>query len=641
MDNLLPEFTAIKANEPSSTQTLAQFSVTLARTQIHTPPSNPISSTGVGVISDLLLWKDAERLQLDDNRLIGSDPVPFEKRPEVHDPMKGQPMPYADEARDSPPVNEANRGSPLKVQTTRVYKVPPPESPKGDGIHPNTANVCFIHTVTDSPSPETEDAGSVQITSDPDRFYGPYDMFLKSGSSSISHGEISKGGKFNFSTNGTKAEGDMKAGVTFSLVKDDFTKGHFDMAMQTGLFGTRKEQQPSEGAGEGQIEISAEVTKEEFDLRGEEFVGEEPKYMGGEFVVAFQKGTLGMELEEVEGCVKVRQIVEGGQASSIPHLKVGTIVVGVEGFPITSLDDLNQVFEALEEVNPEAERRLHFLGSIEEGSAAPETTTPPPESEPEQEPAQEEFFLTGTGHEEDELLAARQTANTNNTNYTAQTPVPPPPLPPLPLSLQASVDDTKPITIYFQNKHASMALRVCWIDYSGELVPRKELHPGESYMERSFSSHPWVCTAVEFEASELKDDSSNAAAQGMGMFTKQDTQDNVAPEVSPAIVMRLGDVAASALKSYTTLWDPSARSMSFMPQTKISAGRVRPSMAPENAKSGAARVAFARAQVVQQLRDARLDPLGAEENGLGAGTPNLVFMLFGNSQPDYRSVFAA
>ena len=128
---------------------------------------------------------------------------------------------------------------------------------------------------------------------------------------------------------------------------------------------------------------------------------------------------------------------------------------------------------------------------------------------------------------------------------------------------------------------------------------------------------------------------------GMGEFTK-DTGDrkNVAPDEAPAVIIRLGDVAASALKSYTTLWDPTSRSMSFMPQSKISAGRVRASLAPENARSAAARVAFARAQVVQQLRDARMDPLGAEqEPGLGAGTPNLVFMLIGNSVSEARSIF--
>ena len=115
-----------------------------------------------------------------------------------------------------------------------------------------------------------------------------------------------------------------------------------------------------------------------------------------------------------------------------------------------------------------------------------------------------------------------------------------------------------------------------------------------------------------------------------------------APEVSPALVMRLGDTATNALRSYNVLWDPSAKSMSFMPQTKISAGRIRASIAPENARSAAARVAFARAQVIQQLRDARMDPLAnVAEGGLGAGSPTLSVVLFGNSTATYRSVFAS
>lgn len=38
--------------------------------------------------------------------------------------------------------------------------------------------------------------------------------------------------------------------------------------------------------------------------------------MGGEFVVAFTNEPLGMELEEVEGCVKVRNIVDRGQGEN-------------------------------------------------------------------------------------------------------------------------------------------------------------------------------------------------------------------------------------------------------------------------------------------------------------------------------------
>ena len=77
----------------------------------------------------------------------------------------------------------------------------------------------------------------------------------------------------------------------------------------------------------------------------------EPTFMGGEFVVSFLPGPLGMELEEFEGCLKVVQIVKGGQASYLDQIRVGTIVVGAEGFPITTLEDLNQVLEALAEVS--------------------------------------------------------------------------------------------------------------------------------------------------------------------------------------------------------------------------------------------------------------------------------------------------
>ena len=82
-----------------------------------------------------------------------------------------------------------------------------------------------------------------------------------------------------------------------------------------------------------------------------------------------------------------------------------------------------------------------------------------------------------------------------------------------------------------------------------------------------------------------------------------ENQIKTAPSVSPAMVVRLGDIAASSIKSYTALWDPSLRSVSFMPQSKISAGRVRPWFTPQNATTASSRVAFARAQVIQQLLD--------------------------------------
>ncbi|GMH53449.1 hypothetical protein TrRE_jg6704, partial [Triparma retinervis] len=287
--------------------------------------------------------------------------------------------------------------------------------------------------------------------------------------------------------------------------------------------------------------------------------------------------------------------MEGGQASRVEQIKENTVVVGVEGFPVTTLDDLYQVMEALVEVDDKAIRRLHFFN--QEEAAWPEKSEEEEENEEEEEEEEpKEFFVTGGGQEQEifedgeDLLAAKVTANTALTAESI--PEPPPPVPELPLAMGMSMDDTKPATIYFQNKHSSMGLRVSWIDYSGELVPRKELHPGESYMERTFSTHPWVCTAVEWVEGKAQDRSN--MQDGMGTFlNNNEISGRQAKEVSSALVMRLGDSATSALRSYNVLWDPSAKSMSFMPQTKISAGRIRASLAPENARSSVARVAFA------------------------------------------------
>jgi len=150
----------------------------------------------------------------------------------------------------------------------------------------------------------------------------------------------------------------------------------------------------------------------------------------------------------------------------------------------------------------------------------------------------------------------------------------------------------------------------------------------------SFSSHPWICTAVDYVDDTTENENSSSKTPSLNSIMKvnmaAENQIKNAPSVSPAMVVRLGDIAASSIKSYTALWDPSLRSVSFMPQSKISAGRVRPWFTPQNATTASSRVAFARAQVIQQLRDARMDPLEQFSNGLGAGSPNLNIILFGN-----------
>ena len=227
MENLLPPFTAISADEPASTQSLAQFDVTLSRLDLSAPPKVPAkASTGAGVVKDLLDWSDAARLELDDNRLVSAIPVVFERRPVLHDSLKGAKPPYEGEEA-SPPVNKSNRGSPLKATSARVFKELKPESPRGDGVYATSANLCFIHGAEQEPQQEEEPETAATITRDPDRFYGAYDMFLKSGSSSIEHNEVAKGSRFNFATNGKKKQSndDMKAGVTFSLIKVSHLRG--------------------------------------------------------------------------------------------------------------------------------------------------------------------------------------------------------------------------------------------------------------------------------------------------------------------------------------------------------------------------------------------------------------------------------
>lgn len=74
-------------------------------------------------------------------------------------------------------------------------------------------------------------------------------------------------------TNGKKqqTDTDLKSGITFSLIKDDFTKKHFDLALHTGLFGTAKPQSPEPEEPEEKavnITMSGNVEVENIDLVG-------------------------------------------------------------------------------------------------------------------------------------------------------------------------------------------------------------------------------------------------------------------------------------------------------------------------------------------------------------------------------------
>eukprot|EP00957_Ditylum_brightwellii_P030729 2328633-Ditylum_brightwellii.AAC.1 len=58
-------------------------------------------------------------------------------------------------------------------------------------------------------------------------------------------------------------------------------------------------------------------------------------------------------------------------------------------------------------------------------------------------------------------------------------------------SFGRSTDDDNQIILKFHNAHNAFELRVIWVDYDGEMVVRRHLKPGESYMEKSFGTHPW------------------------------------------------------------------------------------------------------------------------------------------------------
>ena len=46
--------------------------------------------------------------------------------------------------------------------------------------------------------------------------------------------------------------------------------------------------------------------------------------------------------------------------------------------------------------------------------------------------------------------------------------------------------------IRFCNSDMSHSMETYWVDYDGQLVVRRVLGPGESYLESSWATHPWV-----------------------------------------------------------------------------------------------------------------------------------------------------
>jgi hypothetical protein len=655
MDNLLPEF-GIPIHEPSSTQTLAHFDVPSSLAPPSTPPKG-IRSNGLDVVADLLHYAQAGRVSNNPNRLATCTAEVNTKVPVVLDTCAVENGPYYGKEEEIA-INDKNRGEFEPGASRRVTRTAAAsKQAKEEGVRVTFVNSC------------AEDEEGAEETSDMDNF-GTYDLFLKAGSRLLNY-EVPPMTNLSFNSSGQRYQGHidditdsagtlMTQGVTFTLLRDDFTNIHFNAAMGATAVGppafeadaaADNIESPSKTI---QFDASASVTQLDIDLAPTHnhdepieplpFTTEEISSGGREFMATFSpsRGPLGMELGEITSSdgtyVVVTAVTPGGQASAFPGIKVNSVAIGVEGFPIRTLQNLTDVITSMTEVNPDVSVRIHFLNVNE----SPDGNGTGDEEFASEEKKEKEFFVTGGGVEVkddgddgDNLQASRVTAKATS---LASTIPPPPPQPMLPLSLSASVDDTNPVTIFFQNKHSAYGMRISWIDYSGDLVPRKELLPGESYMERSFSTHPWVCTAVAWEKTGMDEHAREELHSGLGSFAKREAEvGNVAPAVSPSMVIRLGDSASSALKSYSVLWDPEIRSMSFMPAAKIATGRVRPWLAPENATSMNARIAHARAMVIQQIRDSRMDPMDGDK-GLGAGSPNINIILFGNDK-NYKSVF--
>eukprot|EP00944_MAST-04C_sp_MAST-4C-sp1_P007277 g7277.t1 len=69
------------------------------------------------------------------------------------------------------------------------------------------------------------------------------------------------------------------------------------------------------------------------------------------------------------------------------------------------------------------------------------------------------------------------------------------------LSKMSSKDDSVECSIKFSN-HDIEPFQIFWINYDGQRYPRMLLRPGDSYVESSFSTHPWFVQRASSESAE-------------------------------------------------------------------------------------------------------------------------------------------
>jgi hypothetical protein len=71
-----------------------------------------------------------------------------------------------------------------------------------------------------------------------------------------------------------------------------------------------------------------------------------------------------------------------------------------------------------------------------------------------------------------------------------------------------SSEDMKATTIKWSNCDVT-PVQVYWIDYGGQLIPRMKLQPGESYIEASWSTHPWYVQPCSTKNNKVTENNCN------------------------------------------------------------------------------------------------------------------------------------
>lgn len=124
---------------------------------------------------------------------------------------------------------------------------------------------------------------------------------------------------------------------------------------------------------------------------------------------------------------------------------------------------------------------------------------------------------------------------------------------------------------------ATLLLQVSWIDYDGELVPRRSLAPGAWYFERSFATHPWVIQYDNSDAGVNTESLHRGRLLGEGdpegrrrQHQNCALQEGAGSEYDgDCCVVRLGDAMSHGRLTGSLIWNPAGRTLSITKQAKV------------------------------------------------------------------------